>query len=245
MKVNMHTSQTSAFISSTFVDLYKDRAAVADVLKARGLNVNALDINPASSQSSKEEIVNGIKESDFVVLIIGDRFGSILESMTGNKNLSITWWEYKTALMMGKPVIAYFKNVDIDDPKSHDDKSDPLYKKKRSMFERFKKEVTTRHNPSYYSDPNDLAEQLDKSLVRIYRAGVKELCSKNSQLHDKINQLEAELSVLKSKASPPTVSSNDNSMSGLGSLGCSLTQLKSETDKNVQSLLDSFSNRNT
>ena len=142
MKVNMHTSHPSAFISSTFVDLYEDRTAIADVLKARGLNVNALDIRPASSQSSKKEILNGIRESDFVILLIGDRFGSILKSMTGNESQSITWWEYTNALKMGKPVIVYFKNVDGSDPKSHDDKSDPLYTKKRVQFERFKKYVT-------------------------------------------------------------------------------------------------------
>jgi hypothetical protein len=33
MKINMHTSHPSAFISSTFVDLFDDRRAVADSLK--------------------------------------------------------------------------------------------------------------------------------------------------------------------------------------------------------------------
>lgn len=214
MKVNMHTSHPSAFISSTFVDLYEDRTAIAEVLKARGLNVNALDIRPASSQSSKKEILNGIRESDFVILLIGDRFGSILKSMTGNESQSITWWEYTNALKMGKPVIAYFKNVDGSDPKSHDDKSDPLYAKKRVLFERFKKLVTNRHNPSFYADPYNLADQLDESLISIYRAGVKDLCSKNSELNNKINQLESELSTIKSNTSSPDMNLFGN-LSGL------------------------------
>ena len=229
MKVNMHTSHPSAFISSTFVDLYEDRTAIADALKARGLNVNALDIRPASSQTSKEEIINGIKESDFVTLLDGDRFGSILKSMTGNESQSITWWEYTTALKMGKPVIAYFKNVDGNDPKYHDDKSDPLYKKKRVQFERFKQQVTNRHNPSFYSDPYDLAEQLDESLISIYRAGVKDLCSKNSELNNKINQLETELSTLKSTTSAPSISSSKNSIGGL--LGLGLDQQQTDTER--------------
>ncbi|GAA3534164.1 DUF4062 domain-containing protein [Zobellella aerophila] len=243
MKVNMHTSHPSAFISSTFVDLYEDRTAIAEALKARGLNVNALDIRPASSQSSKNEILNGIKESDFVVLLIGDRFGSILKSMTGNETQSITWWEYTTALKMGKPIIAYFKNVDNDDPKSHDDKSDPLYKKKRLQFERFKQQVINRHNPSYYSDPYDLAVQLDESLISIYRAGVKDLCKKNSVLNSKINQLEAELSTLKSKTSSSPLSSSTNSVSGI--LGLGLDQQQLETDKQVQGLMDILGKRKT
>jgi hypothetical protein len=199
MKINMHTSHPSAFISSTFVDLYEDRSAIAEVLKARGLNINALDIKPASSQSSRAEILSGISESDFVILIIGDRFGSILKSMTGSETLSITWWEYISALKMRKPVIAYFKHVDGGDPKAHDDKYDTLYKKKRVLFERFKTVVTNRHNISFYSDPHNLAEQLDKSLISIYRAGVKDLCLKNTELNNKISQLESKLATINPK----------------------------------------------
>jgi nucleoside 2-deoxyribosyltransferase len=243
MKVNMHTSHPSAFISSTFVDLYEDRNAIADALKSRGLNVNALDIRPASSQSSKKEIQNGIRESDFVILLIGDRFGSILKSMTGNESQSITWWEYTTALKMGKPVIAYFKNVDESDPKSHDDKSDPLYSKKRVQFERFKKQVTNRHNPSFYSDPYDLAEQLDESLISIYRAGVKDLCSKNSELNNKISQLETELSTLKSSTTTATLNPSNNSIGGLLSLG--LNQQQTDTEKQVQGLMAALNKSKT
>ena len=236
----MYTSHPSAFISSTFVDLYEDRIAIADILKARGLNVNALDIRPASSQSSKNEILNGIRESDFVILLIGDRFGSILKSMTGSDSASITWWEYTKAFKMGKPVIAYFKHVDGSDPKAHDDKSDSLYKKKRVQFERFKKVVTNRHNPSFYSDPYNLAEQLDESLISVYRAGVKDLCSKNNELNKKINQLESEISTLNSKISSPTLSSNSNSIRGL--LGLGLNQQQTDTESQVQGLIAALKN---
>ena len=73
MKVNQHTSHPSAFISSTFVDLQDERASVAETLKDNGLNVNALDIKPATNNTSKTEILKGIRESDFVILIIGAR----------------------------------------------------------------------------------------------------------------------------------------------------------------------------
>ena len=203
MKINMHTSHPSAFISSTFIDLYEDRNEVANTLRDRGLNVNALDIRPASTQSSKKEILNGIKESDFVILLIGDRFGSILPSMTGSNNLSITWWEYGNAKKMGKPVIAYFKNYDSSNPNSHDDKTESSYNKKRKLFEQFKQIVTKQHNPAYYTEPYELAEKLDNSLISIYRAGVKDLTSSKIELSSKIAQLEAELNQLKSKTSIP------------------------------------------
>jgi nucleoside 2-deoxyribosyltransferase len=218
MKINMHTSHPSAFISSTFIDLYEDRNEVANALRERGLNVNALDIRPASTQSSRNEILNGIRESDFVILLIGDRFGSILKSMTASDSQSITWWEYVNAKKMGKPVIAYFKNFDSSDPNSHDDRSDVLYKKKRVLFERFKKIITQRHNPAFYSDPYELAEKLDASLISIYRAGVKTLSSSNSELSSKISQLESELTQQKSTYTTPsnqTASTTDDLKTGL------------------------------
>ena len=216
MKINMYTSHPSAFISSTFIDLYEDRNEVANTLRERGLNVNALDIRPASTQSSRNEILNGIRESDFVILLIGDRFGSILKNMTGSDSQSITWWEYINARKMGKPVIAYFKNFDSNDSNNHDDKSDVLYKKKRVLFERFKKIITHRHNPAFYTEPYELAEKLDSSLISIYRAGVKELSSSNSELRSKVSQLESELSQLKFKVTlPPSQTAVTGGLRGL------------------------------
>lgn len=216
MKINMHTSHPSAFISSTFIDLYEDRNEVANALRERGLNVNALDIRPASTQSSRNEILNGIGESDFVILLIGDRFGSILKSMTSSESQSITWWEYVNAKKLGKPVIAYFKNFDSSDPNSHDDRADVQYKRKRMLFDRFKKIITQRHNPAFYTEPYELAGKLDSSLISIYRAGVKDLNSSNSELRNKISQLESELNQFKSK---PTIPSPQTTQSTGGLLG--------------------------
>ncbi|CAD5254097.1 conserved hypothetical protein [Alteromonas sp. 38] len=220
MKINMHTSHPSAFISSTFIDLYEDRNEVASILKKRGLNVNALDTRPASTQSSKNEILNGIKESDFVILLIGDRYGSILKSMTSSDSKSITWWEYINALKMGKPVIAYFKNFDASNPTSHDDRSDAMYNKKRNLFDIFKKLITQRHNPAFYTEPYELAKKLDNSLISIYRAGVKELSSSKLELSSKITQLQNELNQLKSKTTIQAAKTTQNpvGLSGIADL---------------------------
>lgn len=239
MKINMHTSHPSAFISSTFLDLYQDRAVVSDVLKNRGLNVNALDVKPASTQSSKTEILTGIRESDFVILILGDRFGSILKSMTGSETQSITWWEYSNALRMGKPIIAYFKQINSGSPVHHDDKSDPEYQKKRRQFEILKKLVTRRHNPAFYSDPHNLAARIDESLINIYRAGVRSLNSENIELNNKVLQLESELSALNSRVTPaPTIANLDLSShkrSGLGLLG---SAMQNSPEPPLRGLLD-------
>lgn len=201
MKVNMHTSHPSAFISSTFIDLQEERESVANALSDMGLNVNALDIKPASTDSSKNEILSGIRESDFAILLIGDRYGSILPRMTGSNMLSITWWEYNNARKFGKPIIAYFKKITGNDSYSHDDINESTYKKKRKSFDRFKKLISNRHNPAYFLDSFDLSDKIKTSIIPTYRAGVKTLNLKNTQLSLKISELESEVKRLKSISS--------------------------------------------
>ena len=132
MKINIHTSHPSAFISSTFLDLQQERNAVANVLRESNLNINALDVKPASNDSSRKEILSGIKESDFIILIIGERYGSIIPKMTLSKKLSITRWEYVKAVKhFGKYALVYFKEVESNDPIYYDNFQLDGYKMKR------------------------------------------------------------------------------------------------------------------
>jgi hypothetical protein len=199
MKVNQHTSHPSAFISSTFIDLQDERTSVAEALKDKGLNVNALDIKPATNNTSKTEILKGIRESDFVILIIGDRFGSIVPKITDSSSISVTWWEYKKAVAFGKPVIAFFQNSDYFNTDYHDSRSDKDYLRKRKLFERFKSLITEKHNPAYFTDSYELSEKVEKSLISTYRAGVEQMNRKNSLLNQAVHKLEAENEELKCK----------------------------------------------
>jgi len=192
----MHTSHPSAFISSTFIDLKEERECVAETLRSRGLNINALDTKPASDSTSKEQILKGIRESDFVILIIGDRFGSILPSMTGSAAISITWWEYQRAVSWSKPVLAYFKTEIDADPLNHDDRNENEYLKKRARFTKFKEIVSAKHCPAYFSSAYDLAEMVDVALIATYRSGVEKLSRRNTELQSKITNLEGQLTSL-------------------------------------------------
>ncbi len=197
MKINTHTSHPSAFISSTFLDLRGERASIASALHDRGVNVNALDVRPASNNSSKNEILNGIRESDFLILVVGDRFGSIMPSITESESNSVTMWEYLKAITFGKPVIAYFRSSKGSHPQDHDDPAERAYQAKRTRFEYFKKLVTTRHNPAYFDTTEELRWKVDTALISIYREGVKKLQSENSALASKVAQLESEISRLR------------------------------------------------
>lgn len=177
---------------------------MADVLRDRGLNVNALDVKPASTDSSKKEILNGIKESDFVILLIGDRYGSILPSMTGNDTQSITWWEYNYAHFNRKPILAFIKNCTGISPLEHDSPEDSQYSLKRMRLKRFKERIVSGHNPLYFETSSELANQVEKSLISVYRAGVLKLLVRNKELLNKNSILEKEVSTLKSQLAADT-----------------------------------------
>ncbi len=203
MKINIHTSHPSAFISSTFLDLEQERNAVASALKESNLNINALDVKPASNSSSREEILTGIKESDFIILIIGERYGSIIPRMTQSRQLSITRWEYVKAVKnLGKHALVYFKRVGSKDPKYFDDLLHNDFQIKRMYLEDFKKELSRTHSPKYFTTTKELAEEVRKAIIPTYRTGVQLLTRINASLEKEVETLKKENQRLRSISEP-------------------------------------------
>ncbi|MFH1950313.1 MAG: DUF4062 domain-containing protein, partial [Pseudomonadota bacterium] len=165
MKINRNTSHPSAFISSTFADLKEERRAVAQVLAMAGVNVNALDVKPASNDSSQKEIRNGIKESDFIIVIVGERYGTMNQKITKLRNLSLTKWEYTVAARWNsKSALVFFKNISSPRRDQLDD-DDSDFDLKRGYLKKFKEELSARHNPKYFETPEDLANEIKKALI--------------------------------------------------------------------------------
>ena len=252
MKINIYTSHPSAFISSTFQDLKQERNAVANVLRESNLNINALDVKPASDNSSRKEIMNGIKESDFLILIVGERYGSIIPRMTTSNKLSITRWEYLKAIKnFGKYVLVYFKKVESKDSMYYDDPSSGDYKIKRRSLEEFKKELSNAHNPKYFITAEELAEGVRKAIIPTYRSGVKSLLIKNQSLLKEIESLKQNSQLFKNSTEPV----KENSQVGLFSSGLTEKRQKgllsglaedTNTSKNISlGLLGHLTNKET
>lgn len=236
MKINIHTSHPSAFISSTFIDLREERKAVANVLSKANLNINAIDVKPAANDSSKKEIINGIKESDFLILIVGERYGSIIPEMTRSRKHSITRWEYiKAVKRYRKDALVYFKNVESGDSVHYDDRTSGDYDRKRKLLAEFKNELSSIHSPKYFSTPEELAEEVKKALIPTYRAGVKALTKRNESLLKEIETLKQENQHLKTIGQGHKENnSSDLIRGGLGLRG--LKGVESSTNKSSYGL---------
>ncbi|MEQ1622738.1 MAG: DUF4062 domain-containing protein [Methylococcales bacterium] len=209
MNINRNTSHPSAFISSTFLDLKEERRAVSKLLKECNLNVNALDIRPASNSKSKDEILKGIVESDFIILIIGQRYGSVIPEMTGSQAHSITKWEYLQAKLKGKSIIAFFK-----------ESTDKNLVDNQVSLDEFKNIVKRNHNPKYFSTIEELEHEVRRALIPIYRDGVASLLSVKDKLKNERDDLKQQIERLthESKKSASGGILNPNVRGGLSTI---------------------------
>jgi len=90
------------FVSSTFVDLKKEREEVIQVLLEMDCMPSGMELFPATDDTQWDLIKQVIDDCDYYVLIIGGRYGSI-----GPGGLSYTEMEYRYAMDTGKPTIAF------------------------------------------------------------------------------------------------------------------------------------------
>lgn len=88
------------FLSSTFKDLEEERRAVQDAIISMGDFPVQMESFPATDQSQMDYIAPLIEQSDYYVLIIGGRYGTI-----DDDGFSFTHKEFKHAVEKGVPVL--------------------------------------------------------------------------------------------------------------------------------------------
>jgi hypothetical protein len=190
-------------------------------LTERGVLVNALEEIPASTSNSKVNILQGIDESDFVVLILGTRYGTILPSMTDSHEISVTHWEYNEALKRGKSILAFVRKwgpADANHPDKLDARDNSFEHKQRKLTQ-FRNMVTRRHSERYASSAEELAELVSKAIVPVYRARVKaaldEISTLKSELETAKMASEGYSNLLKEMTSPLAQTPAPNNFGGL------------------------------
>jgi Domain of unknown function (DUF4062) len=90
------------FVSSTFWDLEKERQEVMHALLELDCIPSGMELFPAANEDQWNLIKKVIDDCDYYVLIMAGRYGSI-----GLDGISYTEMEYRYALSIGKPTIAF------------------------------------------------------------------------------------------------------------------------------------------
>ena len=114
------------FISSTFADLEEERKGVMEAIISLNCFPAGMEMFPATDTEQFEYIKTIIDESDYYVLIIAGRYGSVAED-----GVSYTEKEFDYAKEKGVPILTFIKkNIEII-PAS---KTDQDNKKKKKFF---------------------------------------------------------------------------------------------------------------
>ena len=208
------------FISSTYDELAEARAKVRDaILKMYHFPVG-MELFGAANEEQWQIISETIDSSDYYVLIIGQRYGSIIPDGLPDAGISYTEKEFRYAVKKGMPILAFLidDNVDVK-PRFVDTKN---YDKLIEFKDLVKKDRLV----EWWNTTDDLAQKvttaLYKQITRTERPGwirndteigdseenlqeIKELKEKNSILekeilHLKLEKQKAELEVARIKS---------------------------------------------
>lgn len=148
----MHTKY-QVFISSTYEDLKKPRESVTRTILEMGHIPIGMELFSAADEDQWTSIKKRIDESDYYVVIVAHRYGS----MSGV--LSYTEMEYDYATLMGVPVMGFLIDDSADWPPKYVDKtSDHVF-----ALERFKTKIKSKLSQFWWNE-HDLARKASISL---------------------------------------------------------------------------------
>jgi Domain of unknown function (DUF4062) len=148
------------FVSSTYRDLIEERAEVMQALLELDCVPSGMELFPAADDTQWGWIKKVIAESDYYIVILGGRYGSI-SNATG---LSFTEMEYRFALEIGKPVIA-FLHEDPSKLPSGRCEQEPDSIKKLKGFRNLVEEKLCKH----WSSAPDLGAKVSRGVTQLIK----------------------------------------------------------------------------
>lgn len=148
------------FVSSTYSDLQEERAEVMQALLELDCMPAGMELFPAANDEQWEWIKKIIDASDYYILIVAGRYGSISEK-TG---LSYTEMEYRYAIETNKPVIG-FLHEDPSKIASGKTETNPESVTKLEDFRGLVKKKLCK----FYSNPSDLGAKASRSLTQLIK----------------------------------------------------------------------------
>ena len=146
------------FVSSTYSDLIPERSEVMQALLELECMPAGMELFPAANDTQWEWIKRVIDESDYYIVIVGGRYGTVSKE-TGQ---SYTEMEYRYALESGKPVIGFLH----EDPTRLQAKyveQSPTTQRKLEAF----RELVRSKLCKFYSSPSDLGAKVSRSLTQL------------------------------------------------------------------------------
>lgn len=148
------------FVSSTFEDLQAERQEVMQALLELDCIPSGMELFPAANEDQWSLIKKVITDCDYYVVILGGRYGSI-----GSTGMSYTEMEYRFALEIGKPIIAFLHKDPTNIPQKKGEQTDDGRAKLASFRSELEKRLV-----KHWNTPSDLGSVVSRSLVRLIKS---------------------------------------------------------------------------
>lgn len=148
------------FISSTFIDLEEERRMVMEAIIECNCFPAGMEMFPAIDMEQFEYIKSIIKESDYYILIIAGRYGTL-----ANDGISYTEKEYDYAVKIGIPVLAFLKKEIETIPAN---KTDGDLKIKKKLLD-FREKVGKNRLLQTWDTPYELKAKITLSLTQAFK----------------------------------------------------------------------------
>lgn len=154
------------FISSTYEDLKEERRKVQDTILSMYQFPIGMEMFSAADEEQWEIIQETIDSSDYYVLIIGHRYGSIIENGEC-AGISYTQKEYRYAAKKQIPILAFLidSSVAIIPEKMEQNTN------KRKKLDAFIEEVKKGRTVQWWTSKEDLANKVMNSLNKQFARG--------------------------------------------------------------------------
>lgn len=181
------------FISSTFADLEEERKGIMEAIIELDCFPAGMEMFPATDTEQFEYIKSIIDESDYYVLVIAGRYGSVAED-----GISYTEKEYEYAKEIGIPILTFVKK-DIENIAACKTDQDP---QKKIKLDEFRNKALSGRMAKFWDSADDLKYKIHNSLSKEFKTHprigwVKGSAAMNVEILEQINHLQKENSELK------------------------------------------------
>lgn len=149
------------FVSSTYADLQEERSSVIQTLMEMDCIPAGMELFPALDEEQFEFIKKVIDDSDYYLLVIGGRYGSIAE-----EGVSYTEMEYDYAISKGIKVIALLHK----NPENIVASKVEMNPEAREKLENFRQKASTNRLVRFWESPKELPGLVALNLPKTIKA---------------------------------------------------------------------------
>jgi len=144
------------FVSSTFVDLVEERDCTIKAILELQMHPAGMELFPAADDDQMRYIKRIIDESDYYVLILAARYGTV-SRVSG---LGYTEMEFDYAVARGIPILAFIH----EDPDSISNRFHETTQKGRNLLEKFRAKAKGGRVVKFWQNTDQLGALISRSL---------------------------------------------------------------------------------